>query len=117
MDWRRMARTSGLSLFLNGTSGEAGSYTKATMRHFAGRRAEMEAGQEATGPYPMTSPAERERRYTALRSAMAREGMDALIIAARGDGFLRGRLHYVSDVHLWAGRILVLLPLSAPPVL
>lgn len=66
--------------------------------------------------YPMTSSAERKRRHAALRTAMADANLEALVISVRGDGFTRGRLHYVSDVHFWAGRMLVILPLQADPV-
>lgn len=65
----------------------------------------------------MTSAHERERRYAALRGAMAAEGLEALLICARGDEFQRGRLQYVSDVFMWAGRGYVLLPLNHPPIL
>jgi Xaa-Pro aminopeptidase len=47
---------------------------------------------------------------------MARDGIDALVVAARGDEFMRGRLQYVSDVHMWAGRAFVVLPADAPPI-
>jgi Xaa-Pro aminopeptidase len=82
----------------------------------------IEAALPSTGSgpnaaaYPMTSPVERERRHMALRTAMADASLDALVIAVRGDGFTRGRLHFVSDVHFWAGRMLAILPLRADPV-
>ena len=57
-----------------------------------------------------TSPAERERRYAALRMAMDGAGHDALLISGRGDEFMRGRIQYVSDVFQWAGWGFVLLP-------
>jgi Xaa-Pro aminopeptidase len=57
-----------------------------------------------------TSPAERERRYAALRAAMGAHGLDALVIWSRGDEFLRGRIQYVSDVFQWAGWGIVVLP-------
>src|SRR5438309_9477383 len=79
----------------------------------------MEAIAEQTREtrYFRSSPQERERRYRALRAAMQADGIEAVVIAARGDEFVRGRLQYVSDVHMWAGRGFVVLPLSAPPIL
>jgi Xaa-Pro aminopeptidase len=50
-----------------------------------------------------TSPAERERRRTSLLAAAANAGYEALIIGARGDEFMRGRIQYASDIFLWAG--------------
>ena len=38
-----------------------------------------------------SSPAERERRLAALREAMTREGIDALIVTGRDDARYRGR--------------------------
>ena len=75
------------------------------------------AEQEAVRmPQTLSSPQERLRRYASLRRAMATEGIEALVIAARGDEFMRGRLQYVSDVHLWAGRAFVVLPVAASPI-
>ncbi|MDB5057577.1 MAG: pepE [Chloroflexi bacterium] len=62
-----------------------------------------------------SSPQERERRYLALRAAMRTDGIEALIVAARGDECTRGRLQYISDAHMWAGRALVAFPLSGTP--
>jgi len=64
----------------------------------------------------LTSAAERERRYAALRSEMARTGFDALVICSRGDEFVRGRVQYVSDIFQWAGRGFVVLPRVGDPV-
>jgi ectoine hydrolase len=50
-----------------------------------------------------TSDAERDRRQAALTTAMEANGLDALLIGARGDEFMRGRIQYVSDVYLWGG--------------
>jgi len=58
----------------------------------------------------LTSPAERIRRHAALRDAMGRAGIDALVIWSRGDEFLRGRVQYVSDIFQWAGWGIVVLP-------
>ena len=60
----------------------------------------------------LTSPAERERRYEALRAAMDGHDLDALVIWSRGDEFLRGRVQYVSDIFQWAGWGIVVLPRS-----
>ncbi len=60
----------------------------------------------------ITSDAERERRYTALREAMTANGLEALVICSRGDEFVRGRVQYVSDIFQWAGRGFVVLPLK-----
>lgn len=59
---------------------------------------------------------ERERRYAALRAAMAGEDLDALVICGRGDEIVRGRLQYVSDVFQWAGWGFVVLPAHGEPV-
>lgn len=64
----------------------------------------------------LTSPAERERRYQALRAGMEGAGLSALIICSRGDEFVRGRVQYVSDIFQWAGRGFVVLPLKGSPV-
>lgn len=58
---------------------------------------------------------ERDRRYAALREAMAAAELDALLICARGDEFQRGRLSYVSNLYMWAGRGFALLPREHPP--
>jgi Xaa-Pro aminopeptidase len=57
-----------------------------------------------------TSPAERERRHEGLRAVMTEHGYDALLVSARGDEFMRGRIQYVSDIFQWAGWGFVLLP-------
>jgi Xaa-Pro aminopeptidase len=60
----------------------------------------------------LTSAAERARRHHALREAMRREGIEALVVWSRGDEFLRGRVQYVSDIYQWAGWGIVVLPLE-----
>ncbi|HEY5890260.1 MAG TPA: M24 family metallopeptidase [Acidimicrobiia bacterium] len=60
----------------------------------------------------ISSPVERGRRYAALRSMMASNGLDALVISSRGDEFMRGRVQYVSDVFQWAGWSFVVLPIE-----
>lgn len=63
-------------------------------------------------PSHISSEAERERRYAALRSMMEASGIDALVISSRGDEFMRGRVQYVSDVFQWAGWSFVVLPIE-----
>jgi len=64
----------------------------------------VSAGGEASAPaIPRTSPAERGRRLAVLRAEMEANGLDALLIGARGDEFMRGRIQYVSDIYLWGG--------------
>jgi Xaa-Pro aminopeptidase len=60
----------------------------------------------------LSSSAERERRYLALRSMMGDHGIDALVISARGDEFMRGRVQYVSNIFQWAGWGFVVLPIE-----
>ncbi|MDH3189402.1 MAG: M24 family metallopeptidase [Acidimicrobiia bacterium] len=60
----------------------------------------------------ISSPAERERRYSALRSMMTSNSLDALVISSRGDEFMRGRVQYLSDVFQWAGWSFVVLPIE-----
>src|SRR5690349_23110402 len=64
----------------------------------------------------ISSDAERERRYAALRAAMGEQGLDALVICGRGDGFVRGRIQYVSDIFQWAGWGFVVLPTAGEAV-
>jgi Xaa-Pro aminopeptidase len=64
-----------------------------------------------------TSVPERTRRSEALHAMMDEHGYDALLVAGRGDEFMRGRVQYVSDVFQWAGWGFVLLPRSGPGVL
>jgi Xaa-Pro aminopeptidase len=61
--------------------------------------------------------AERERRLGALRAVMDTHAWDALLIGARGDEFMRGRLQYVSDAYLWGGWGFVVLPRVGPALL
>ena len=70
----------------------------------------------AKGPIShISSPAERARRYRALREAMAGAGIDALVIYCRGDDFMRGRVQYVSDIWQAAGWGIVVLPAKGEP--
>ena len=61
--------------------------------------------------------AERETRYRRIREAMAREGLDALILGGNGSHFHRGYLRYFADTHMWAGDALLLIPLVDEPTL
>src|SRR5688572_3908018 len=63
----------------------------------------------------ISSPEERQRRYSKLRSAMTARGLGGLVIASRGDEFMRGRVQYVSDVFQWAGWSFVVLPAVGEP--
>ena len=63
----------------------------------------------------ISSPAERERRYRVLRSAMDEAGVDVLVVCSRGDEFMRGRVQYVSDIFQWAGWGIVVLPAAGEP--
>jgi Xaa-Pro aminopeptidase len=47
---------------------------------------------------------------------MSGKGLEALVICARGDEFVRGRVQYVSDVFSWAGRSFVVLPAKGDAV-
>ena len=64
-----------------------------------------------------TSVPERTRRNKVLHAMMDEHGYDALLVAGRGDEFMRGRVQYVSDVFQWAGWGFVLLPRSGQGVL
>ena len=63
----------------------------------------------------ISSSQERARRYRELRAAMEVKGLGALVIASRGDEFMRGRVQYVSDVFQWAGWSFVVLPAVGEP--
>ena len=63
----------------------------------------------------ISSPTERDRRYSALREAMGTQGIDALVVASRGDEFMRGRVQYVSDIFQWAGWSFAVLPMKGEP--
>jgi Xaa-Pro dipeptidase len=63
----------------------------------------------------ITSAGERQRRYDALREAMAPADLDALVICGRGDEFVRGRVQYVSDIFQWAGWGFAVLPAQGDP--
>ena len=69
---------------------------------------------KATTLSHLSSDRERERRYAALRHAMELAGLDALVVAGRGDEFLRGRVQYISDILQWAGYGYVVLPAAGP---
>jgi Xaa-Pro aminopeptidase len=60
----------------------------------------------------MASDKERERRYGALRKAMAQSGFEALVVCGRGKSL--GLVEYVTDVQLVESRCI--LPLNAPPI-
>lgn len=61
---------------------------------------------------------ERDRRLARTREAMAREGLDALIVAGKGHWWTgRGYLRYFTDFHLWGHDGLLLIPLDDEPVM
>ena len=66
----------------------------------------------------LSSVAERDRRYAALRKQMSACDLDALLIAARGDGCSRGRLTYLANIRNFVEPCsIMLLPLEGTPVL
>jgi Xaa-Pro aminopeptidase len=65
----------------------------------------------------MVSPAERARRYAALRAMMEREGYAALLVPGNAEATQRGYLRYVSDWRLWGGKGFVVLPKEGDPIL
>jgi len=73
-------------------------------------------GMQAATLSHLTSGQERQRRHAALRAAMNRAGLDAVVVCGRGDEFVRGRIQYVSDIFQWAGWGFVVLPAKGEPV-
>jgi Xaa-Pro dipeptidase len=65
----------------------------------------------------MTSPAEIERRYANLRSAMERDGIDALIVCGNQYAGFEGAVRYLSGFEIVHRYVYVVLPLSGDPVL
>lgn len=62
--------------------------------------------------------AERDARLERTRAAMARDRLDALLIAGKGHWWTgRGYLRYFTDFHLWGHDGLLLIPLSGELVL
>ena len=59
---------------------------------------------------------ERDHRFKAVREAMERDGIAALVVAGHASQFNRGYVRYLADVHLWAGDSLILIPLEGEPV-
>jgi Xaa-Pro aminopeptidase len=64
----------------------------------------------------VSSQQERERRYAGLREIMDQNGLAAMVVCARGDEFVRGRIQYVSDIFQWGGRGFVVLPRNGDAV-
>lgn len=61
--------------------------------------------------------AERDMRFGRLRDAMARENLDALLVAGKGHWWTgRGYFRYLTDFHLWGHDGLVLFPAVGEPV-
>jgi len=63
-----------------------------------------------------TDLVERDMRYRKLLESMENNGLEAIVVAGHGSSFSRGYIRYFSDVHLWAGDSLILIPVSAEPV-
>jgi Xaa-Pro aminopeptidase len=61
--------------------------------------------------------AERDARFARLRSAMAEDNLDALVVAGKGHWWTgRGYIRYLTDFHLWGHDGLILLPAEGEPV-
>ncbi len=61
---------------------------------------------------------ERDARLRRTRAALARQGLDALLVAGKGHWWTgRGYIRYFTDFHLWGHDGLLLLPLDAEPAL
>lgn len=59
---------------------------------------------------------EHARRVSALRHAMARHDLDALLVAGKGHAWTgRGYLRYLTDFHLWGHDGMLLLPSEGEP--
>jgi Xaa-Pro dipeptidase len=65
----------------------------------------------------LPSPQEIERRYTSLRAAMEREGLDALIVCGNQYAGFEGAVLYVSGFEIVHRYVYVVLPLSGEPTL
>lgn len=62
--------------------------------------------------------AERDARLKRIRDAMARDRLDALLVAGKGHWWTgRGYFRYLTDFHLWGHDGLMLLPLAGEPVM
>lgn len=61
---------------------------------------------------------ERDARLAALRAAMERDGLDALVVAGKGHWWTgRGYFRYLTDFHLWGHDGLYVLPLDGDPAI
>ena len=63
-----------------------------------------------------TSAAERQRRIAAVRAAMKRDGLEALVVCGRDDIRYRGRTFYVSDVWQLLADTHVIITLDDGPI-
>ncbi len=62
--------------------------------------------------------AERDDRFARVRAAMARAGLDALIVGGKGHAWTgRGYIRYLTDFHLWAHDALLVFPSEGEPAL
>ncbi len=65
----------------------------------------------------MATTQERDRRYAALRSMMASEGYDTLILPGNAEATQAGYVRYVADWRLWGGKGFAILPRDGEPIL
>ncbi len=63
------------------------------------------------------STAERDRRHSAIRTAMAEEGIGTLVVVGRDGYFARGNVRYVSSYGICALDQYCVVPLDGPPCL
>jgi Xaa-Pro aminopeptidase len=61
------------------------------------------------------SLAERDRRYAAIRAAMAADGIGTLVVAARDATFGKGNLRYVTSYGIVGGDLYCVFPLKGEP--
>jgi Xaa-Pro aminopeptidase len=76
----------------------------------------IDRGDPGSGRFGLTSDTERDRRLAALREAMKREGLLALVVSGRSDLRFRGRVLYVSDIFQFTADCFVVLAMSGPPI-
>jgi Xaa-Pro dipeptidase len=59
---------------------------------------------------------ERDRRYRAIRELMAREELDSLLIAGRGDHMSRGNIRYITNYGIITGEQYCVFPSTGAPI-
>jgi len=65
----------------------------------------------------MASLQERDRRMGALRTMMAEQGVEAIVLGGNAEATQRGYIRYVADWRLWGGKGFAVLPLEGEPTL